>query len=470
MVWTKFFAISALIGAAHAAPVLKAKQDIDTSKPVAAVAVNAPESVELSTALTARLLTFVVSAIEEMAGACSSEIFEFSATSIVSATESVAGEEDGQEEEALKLTMDTSSGAITVTVLEKASGDLHLDWIEPYTFMPQCVIDEIDLLIISEKTATEPSNEDELEEFLEEESTGVHKSGRSASQMPKVKKLKKAKYAKKGTFRTFRKPTTPTTHSMGLKGTKEDALPYRVQKIKPADQAVYAKDLTDDWTPFTGAAETCYTEYTPRDQGSCGSCYAFAATTAHALQGCIVLANAGGSVSEFPMLTAQGMVSCGLEKGYTGGCDGGSGYNSMQYLVDFGSTIVGCWPYSSGGGDALNHFDEHGNEVATCRETTCVPESIEPEMKFSTGSGVYSFDDEANIAQALMDYGPMWCAFDVYSSFFNYDGGVYMGAEGDSDSVAGGHAVVVYGWGTTSDGIKYWKAMNCARTPPQPAG
>ena len=57
------------------------------------------------------------------------------------------------------------------------------------------------------------------------------------------------------------------------------------------------------------------------------------------------------------------MVSCGLEYSYTGGCEGGSGYHSMKYLEDYGSTIVGCWPSSSGGGNALEHFDSHGNEV-----------------------------------------------------------------------------------------------------------
>lgn len=125
-------------------------------------------------------------------------------------------------------------------------------------------------------------------------------------------------------------------------------------------------------------------------------------------------------------------------------------------------------------------------QVAACRDT-CVPDSTEPEMLFTTGIGIYSFDTEANIgascsvarlastasvyspliahpiaAYALETYGAMWCAFDVYESFFSYSGGVYMGAEEIGDSEAGGHAIVVYGWGTTDDGVPYWKCINCA--------
>jgi len=159
------------------------------------------------------------------------------------------------------------------------------------------------------------------------------------------------------------------------------------------------------------------------------------------------------------MLTAQGMVSCGLEYSYTGGCEGGSGYHSMKYLEDYGSTIVGCWPYSSGGGNALEHFDSHGNEVASCRDT-CVPASVEPDMLFTTGVGIFSFDTEANIASALETFGAMFCGFSVYDSFFSYDGGVYMGRTDSSDEYAGGHAITIYGWGTTEDGTPYWKCIN----------
>ena len=43
---------------------------------------------------------------------------------------------------------------------------------------------------------------------------------------------------------------------------------------------------------------------------------------------------------------------------------------------------------------------DHAAQVASCRDT-CVPESVEPDMLFTTGVGIFSFDTEANIGTSL---------------------------------------------------------------------
>merc|ERR1711924_331880 len=47
-------------------------------------------------------------------------------------------------------------------------------------------------------------------------------------------------------------------------------------------------------------------------------------------------------------------------------------------------------------------------------------------------------------------------AFNVYSDFENYAGGIYHHVSG---GLAGGHAVKVVGWGV-ENGVKYWKIAN----------
>jgi len=75
-----------------------------------------------------------------------------------------------------------------------------------------------------------------------------------------------------------------------------------------------------------------------------------------------------------------------------------------------------------------------------------------------------SFTGEANIMQAIVDYGPLYISYTVKSSFgspssYAAQDYVYMESD-DTGTERGGHAVVVYGWGTTASGVKYWKLIN----------
>ncbi|VDM65942.1 unnamed protein product [Strongylus vulgaris] len=49
-----------------------------------------------------------------------------------------------------------------------------------------------------------------------------------------------------------------------------------------------------------------------------------------------------------------------------------------------------------------------------------------------------------------MTNGPVQSAFDTYTDFRNYTGGIYEV----------GHAIKIIGWGKTENGTKYWTIAN----------
>merc|ERR1712224_617831 len=76
--------------------------------------------------------------------------------------------------------------------------------------------------------------------------------------------------------------------------------------------------------------------------------------------------------------------------------------------------------------------------------------------KYSFRGSTIAAEGEAGIMQAIMTGGPVETAFDVYSDFENYGGGIYHHVTGEK---AGGHAVRMVGWGVDG-GVKYWKVAN----------
>jgi cathepsin C len=89
-----------------------------------------------------------------------------------------------------------------------------------------------------------------------------------------------------------------------------------------------------------------------RDQLTCGSCYAFAATSMLASRGRI-----GGADALY--LSPQDVISCGSAKATPGtstsygqGCDGGFGYLVSKWAQDFTLASNECFPYESGLSDS----------------------------------------------------------------------------------------------------------------------
>lgn len=167
-----------------------------------------------------------------------------------------------------------------------------------------------------------------------------------------------------------------------------------------------------------------------RDQGSCGSCWAFAVaeTTGNRLgiNGC-----GKGDMSP------QDLVACDT---LDLGCNGGStilSWTTMQYQ---GITTEACIPYASYLGTS----------------PACPSVCVNGSAIIRTRANSFSQILPANMQSELYNYGPYEVAFYVFTDFYAYSSGVYYYVYGD---YLGGHAVMLIGWGTES-GVPYWTIQN----------
>ena len=170
-----------------------------------------------------------------------------------------------------------------------------------------------------------------------------------------------------------------------------------------------------------------------RNQGECGSCYAFSGIGA--LEG-VWSIRLGLDNSQLD-LSEQFIVSCHS----LFGCDGGWATEVFAAARDYGIPDEACFDYSA--------YDESCGHM--CEDWALRTLGIEGYQMV--------LDEEADteeeyllIIQALQE-GPLTVAFDVYEDFFDYEFGVYSGG----GMYMGGHAVVLVGYDADSE---YWICKN----------
>lgn len=189
---------------------------------------------------------------------------------------------------------------------------------------------------------------------------------------------------------------------------------------------------------FDGRVEWPNYVHEIRNQLSCGSCWAFAAS--EVLSDRFSIAT-NGEVNV--VLSPQDMVSC--DRGDMG-CNGGYLDNSWEYLVNTGIVSDECLPYTSGGGSS-----------GTCPSSFSRNECPNGRQfhKFHAASYQH-FGNNCDIKKSLMNDGPVETGFLVYSDFMSYAGGVYTS---NCNGMMGGHAVKIVGWGV-ENGVEYWIIAN----------
>ena len=164
-----------------------------------------------------------------------------------------------------------------------------------------------------------------------------------------------------------------------------------------------------------------------KNQGSCGSCWAF--STTGAIEGAYAIAT-GNLVS----LSEQMLVSCDLSD-QTHGCGGGSFGEAMNWVERSGGICTESdYPYT--GDDSTCN--------SGCKSTVTV----------KGGVAVPANDENALLAAVAI--GPVSVLVDASDTFKFYAGGVL---DDPACGLSLNHAVLAVGYGT-EDGKDYWKVKN----------
>lgn len=199
-----------------------------------------------------------------------------------------------------------------------------------------------------------------------------------------------------------------------------------------------------------------------RDQGSCGSCWAFGAVEVMSDRVCIH--SKGQTHFRF---SADDLVSCCYTCGL--GCNGGYPGGAFHYWVRKGlvsggayGSEQGCRPYE------IAPCEHHVNGTRpSCsgqesKTPKCVHQcekgySITYDKDKHFGTKAYSVSSRVEQIQTdIATNGPVEGAFSVYADFLNYKSGVYQHITG---SFLGGHAIRILGWGVENN-VPFWLVAN----------
>lgn len=161
----------------------------------------------------------------------------------------------------------------------------------------------------------------------------------------------------------------------------------------------------------------------PKDQGGCGSCWAFASVggfESHLLKQNYPGFNTGVNLSE------QQLLSCNT---YGYDCGGGSS-PAIEHWVTIGPIYDACFPYTA-------------SAATLCSDGALCLELIHRVENWHTVA-----HNTNAMKTSLYNYGPSYWRFDVYSDFQSWwknagSGAVYVN---NNDTYKGGHAVLIIGW------------------------
>jgi len=162
-------------------------------------------------------------------------------------------------------------------------------------------------------------------------------------------------------------------------------------------------------------------DHGPKDQGDCGSCWAFAAVGMLSDRCCI-----GGR--DHGWLSPQELVSCDKQDF---ACDGGYLDKPLNYIVNKGGLVPdACFPYVA---KKVNCPTKCADGSAWATAHTC---QCQGKQACTGTKGI----------KACLANGPVSIGFMVCQSFMSYKSGIY---KCDCRNYLGGHAVLVMGYATS---------------------
>uniref|UniRef100_A0A1V1WBX6 Putative cysteine proteinase n=1 Tax=Superstitionia donensis TaxID=311983 RepID=A0A1V1WBX6_9SCOR len=245
--------------------------------------------------------------------------------------------------------------------------------------------------------------------------------------------------------------------------TLEEGIQYRLGTFKPTVSTMamnevkikMRKELPEN---FDARQHWHNLIHPVRDQGDCGSSWAFSTTS---LASDRLAIQSRGSMNM--ALSPQHLISC--ETRGQKGCDGGHLDRAWFYLKRHGVASEECYPYESGTSKENGRCavrkprGRHGHILCTNGQEDMVHKST-PAYRIGP--------QEDLIRQEIFNYGPVQATFKVYNDFFLYKGGVYRHtnlSDGKPEAyrLHGWHSVRIIGWGIDRTGrrpVKYWLCDN----------
>lgn len=194
--------------------------------------------------------------------------------------------------------------------------------------------------------------------------------------------------------------------------------------------AAVAAPASFDWRSATGTFTGNFV--TPiRDQGNCGSCWAFATVAAAESQVLMGRNTPGGNLD----ISEQTLVSCAA----SGDCNGGYINRAADYICATGVPEETCFHYTATNnacGNACSGWTDNAYRLNGWHWVATYNPTVE------------------GLKNALVTYGPLVTTMDVYSDFYSYKSGVYSRVGGTYE---GGHAVLLVGY---NDAGQYFIVKN----------
>lgn len=179
-----------------------------------------------------------------------------------------------------------------------------------------------------------------------------------------------------------------------------------------------------------------------KDQGMCGSCWAFASAVVlrahHEIH--------RGQDWEF---SAQELVSCVPNPrhcGGSGGCAGATAELAMDYVVNHGLRSEA-------------EFSYRAIDVPCPDSVSLATENISGRTQFGlTGWELLPSNAAKPLKQALVELGPVAVSVSADQTWFMYQRGIMDGCRKDNPVI--NHAVVAVGYGVDPSGIGFWELQN----------
>lgn len=204
------------------------------------------------------------------------------------------------------------------------------------------------------------------------------------------------------------------------------------------------------------------------DQERCGSCWAFATTSALtdrfriASQGTVL--KDGDYLSPFHLAAC---MKCGVDNACPKVCEGNYLDDVLQYLVDHGAVAQSDIEAKSTQGEEYRCFNWHANGVKSWKGTEKYRVNLYPPSMLITKK--HLAENEQAIMEEIYKNGPVCTIFRVYvpldhRNFYLYKEGIYgAGWKSEPKETEGYHAIDIMGWGEeVIDGqiVKYWIIRN----------